>query len=254
MHGNRYTSFPCTFSNLLKGNLEELSLEWFLYAKPPRNKLVKKGVSDGKELFDSMLVLCNLLIKYKMNDCAMITFLENYSTPSPNKPSNQANNSLFNIDHVDNRMRTPIHNAAVKGDLGVVEGLLLGKANPNTLDKDNCTPLCLAIREDKFDTAVILINSAVVDVNLGGGIFGSPMHLAVVKLEVWIVKKLLMRGADVNKADCDGNTPLHLVMNVFSKNSQKCMSICDLLISHGAKANMKNNDNWAPLHIAARKG
>jgi ankyrin repeat protein len=45
------------------------------------------------------------------------------------------------------------------------------------------------------------------------------MHLAVVKLEVWIVKKLLMRGADVNKADCDGNTPLHLVMNVFSKNS-----------------------------------
>jgi len=56
-------------------------------------------------------------------------------------------------------MRTPIHNAAVKGDMGVVEGLLLGNANPNTLDKDNCTPLCLAIREDKFDTAVILINS-----------------------------------------------------------------------------------------------
>jgi ankyrin repeat protein len=77
----------------------------------------------------------------------------------------------------------------------------------------------LAIREDKFDAAVILINTSGVDVNLGGGIFGSPMHLAVVKLEVWIVKKLLMKGADVNKADCDGNTPLHLVMNVFSKNS-----------------------------------
>jgi ankyrin repeat protein len=216
MHGNRFTSFPCTFANLLKGNLDELSLEWFLYAKPPRNKLVKKGVQDGKDLFDQMLILCNLLIKYKMNECAMITFLENYSTPSA---QTQANNSLFNIDHVDNRMRTPLHNAAVKGDVGVVEGLLLGKANPNTLDKDNCTPLCLSIREDKFDTAVILINSSGVDVNLGGGIFGSPMHLAVVKLEVWIVKKLLMRGADVNKADCDGNTPLHLVMNVFSKNS-----------------------------------
>ena len=52
MHGNRFTSFPCTFANLLKGNLEELSLEWFLYAKPPRNKLVKKGVHDGKDLFD----------------------------------------------------------------------------------------------------------------------------------------------------------------------------------------------------------
>ena len=137
------------------------------------------------------------------------------------------------MDHVDNRMRTPLHNAAIKGDVGVVEGLLLGKANPNTLDKDNCTPLCLAIREDRFDTALLLINSAQstsnnqnnnpsplsVDVNLGGGIFGSPMHLAVVKLEVWIVKRLLMKGAQVNKADCDGNTPLHLVMNVFSKNA-----------------------------------
>lgn len=184
-----------------------------------------------------------------MNECAMITFLENYSTG----PQGNAN-TLFNIDNVDNRMRTPLHNASVKGDFGVVEGLLLGKANPNILDKDNCTPLCLAIREDRFDSAVILINSPGVDVNLGGGIFGSPMHIAVVKLEVWIVKKLLMRGADVNKADCDGNTPLHLVMNVFSKNTQKCMSICELLITHGAKANMKNNDNWAPIHIAARKG
>lgn len=223
-------------------------MEWFLYAKPPRPKLVKKKAADGEEVLEQLGVLCNLLVKYKMNECALITFLENYST------NTGGGAAMFNVDHVDNRMRTPLHNAAVKGDVGVVEGLLLGKANPNTLDKDNCTPLCLAIREDRFDAAVILIGAAGVDVNLGGGIFGSPMHLAVVKLEVWIVKKLLMRGADVNKADCDGNTPLHLVMNVFSKNAQKCMNICELLITHGARANIKNNDNWSPLHIAARKG
>ena len=158
MHGNRFASFPCSFANLVKSNLEELSLEWFLYAKPPRNKLVKKGVQDGKYLLDQIVILCNLLIKYQMNECAMITFLENYSS-TPKDALNQIDNTEFNVNHVDNRMRTPIHNAAVKGDMGVVEGLLLGKANPNTLDKDNCTPLCLAIREDKFDTAVILINS-----------------------------------------------------------------------------------------------
>lgn len=186
-------------------------------------------------------MLCNLLIKYKMNECALVTFLENYSI------------NVFNINNIDNRLRTPLHNAAVKGDNGVLEGLLLGKADTNILDKDNCTPLCLAIREENFDAAVILINSGV-DVNLGGGIFGSPMHLAVVKLEVWIVKKLLMKNADVNKTDCDGNTPLHLVMNVFSKNPQKCMNICELLVMHGAKVNLKNNDNWAAIHIAARKG
>lgn len=47
MHGNRFTSFPCSIVNLIKSNLEELSLEWFLYAKPPRPKLVKKGSNDG---------------------------------------------------------------------------------------------------------------------------------------------------------------------------------------------------------------
>jgi len=176
-----------------------------------------------------------------MNECALVTFLENYCS------------QVFDINSIDNRLRTPLHNAAVKGDNGVLEGLLLGKAEANLLDKDNCTPLCLAIREENFDAAVVLINSNV-DVNLGGGIFGSPMHLAVVKLEVWIVKKLIMNGADVNKTDCDGNTPLHFVMNVFSKNPLKCTSIAEQLIMNGAKVNIKNSDNWAPLHLAARKG
>lgn len=176
-----------------------------------------------------------------MNECALITFLENYSE------------KLLNINSIDNRFRTPLHNAALKSDNGVLEGLLLGKAETNLLDKDNCTPLCLAIREENFEAAVILIN-AKVDVNLGGGIFGSPMHLAVVKLEVWIVKKLIMNNADVNKPDCDGNTPLHLLMNIFSKNPQKCASIAELLIMNGAKVNIKNNDNNAPIHLAARKG
>lgn len=60
---------------------------------------------------------------------------------------------MFEIDSVDNRQRTPLHNAAVKGDNGVLQGLLKGKADPNILDKDTCTPLCLAIREENFEAA-----------------------------------------------------------------------------------------------------
>ncbi len=181
-----------------------------------------------------------LLNKYKMIECALITFLENYSE------------DVFEINNVDNRTRSPLHNAAAKGDNGVLEGILLGKANTDILDKDNCTPLCLAIREENFEGASFLIE-ANVDVNLGGGIYGGPMHLAVVKLEIWIIRALILKGADVNKADCDGNTPLHLVMNVFSKNPQKCSYIAETLVLNGAKVNIKNNENWTPLHIAVRK-
>jgi hypothetical protein len=38
----------------LAENLEELSLEWFLYAKPPRPKLVKRTQSDGVEVFEQL--------------------------------------------------------------------------------------------------------------------------------------------------------------------------------------------------------
>jgi ankyrin repeat protein len=106
---------------------------------------VKKSVNDGKEIFDSLNMLCSLLYKYKMNECALITFLENYSE------------NVFDINNIDNRLRTPLHNAAVKGDNGVLEGLLLGKADTNLLDKDSCTPLCLAIREENYDGANVLI-------------------------------------------------------------------------------------------------
>ena len=115
IHGNRFTCFPCSFMNIAS-TLEDFSLEWFLYAKPPRSKMVKRNLNDGNEIFEQLSVLCHLLQKYKMNECALVTFLENYSL------------SAFMIDNIDNRLRTPLHNAAVKSDNGVLEGLLLGKA------------------------------------------------------------------------------------------------------------------------------
>jgi len=91
-------------------------------------------------------------------------------------------------------------------------------------------------------------------VNMGGGIYGSPLHLAVVKLEIWLIKALIKKGADVNKTDCDGKTALHFVMNLFSKNPQKCQYIAETLVLNGAKPNLKDTDNWTPLHTAVRKG
>ena len=118
-----------------------MSLEWFLYAKPPRPKIVRRSTEEGRKVFESLATLFNLLVKHKMTECMLVIFLEYYSE------------NIFEVNHVDNRQRTPLHNAAAKGDNGVLEGLLQGNANPNILDKDNCTPLCLAIRDEKFEAA-----------------------------------------------------------------------------------------------------
>lgn len=34
----------------------------------------------------------------------------------------------------------------------------------------------------------------------------------------------------MNKVDCDGKTPLHFVMNLFSKNAHICAIITELLV------------------------
>ena len=65
---------------------------------------------------------------------------------------------------------------------------------------------------------------------------------------------MIKRGAEVNIIDKDGNTPLHFIVNVFSKSETKYKAIAESLIMSGARPNQKNRDLWAPLHVAARKG
>ena len=110
LHSNNFTSFPTSFVHLAK--LDELSLEWFLYVKPPKPKIVRQCTDDGRMVFEQLQNLLNLLIKHSMNECMLIIFLEYYSE------------NMFNVDSTDNRLRTPLHNAAVKGDNGVLAGLL----------------------------------------------------------------------------------------------------------------------------------
>ena len=92
------------------------------------------------------------------------------------------------------------------------------------------------------------------DVNIGGGVYGSALHLAIVRTNLLLTDMMIKRGADVNVCDAEGNTPLHFIMNVFSKNESKYKAIAECLIMSGAKPNAKNNELWAPIHIAARKG
>lgn len=65
---------------------------------------------------------------------------------------------------------------------------------------------------------------------------------------------LIKKFAEVNTIDKDGNTPLHFIMNVFSKGETKFRAIAESLVMSEAKPNSRNKEMWAPLHIAARKG
>lgn len=81
------------------------------------------------------------------------------------------------------------------------------------------------------------------------------MHLAVARLDVKTVVKLIMRQIDVNGKDtATGDTPLHLLMNVYCKNTIAARKILGFLVDYGAEFNAKNHDQWTPLHLAVRRG
>lgn len=61
--------------------------------------------------------------------------------------------------------------------------------------------------------------------------------------------KLIQRRADVNSQDSlTGDTPLHLLVSVFTRNSIAAKKILSFLVEAGADLNLCNLDNWTPLH------
>lgn len=58
----------------------------------------------------------------------------------------------------DTRGRTLLHQAVVKGRVGIVYGLLkIESVNCNIVDKDLYTPLCLAMIKEEYEIASILL-------------------------------------------------------------------------------------------------
>jgi ankyrin repeat protein len=91
------------------------------------------------------------------------------------------------------------------------------------------------------------------DPRRGGGPYGSCLHIAVQKLSVDFVMKLISFGLPVNLTDIDKNTPLHIIMSIFSKDCESAKKIAELLILNGANINQLNKDFWSPFHLAVKK-
>jgi hypothetical protein len=49
------------------------------------------------------------------------------------------------------------------------------------------------------------------------------------------------------------NTPLHLIMEIFGKEKSVYKAIAENLIICNAMPNIKNKENFAPIHLAAKK-
>lgn len=132
-------------------------------------------------------------------------------------------NNVNDINLANKEGRTPLHYAALQGNVEIAKILLENGADVNVADKDTDPETALAFRGNEGK---------------------APLHYAVENGHVEVARLLLQKGANVNLKDEDGCTPLYEA--VFKGD----VIIAKFLLENGADIEAKDNRGRTPLGIS----
>ncbi|KAL3853518.1 hypothetical protein ACJMK2_017053 [Sinanodonta woodiana] len=156
---------------------------------------------------------------------------------------------LAKKDHnaLDKENRTPLHLAVVKGHANIVQELLEWNAKTNLGDNQAKTPLMKAVECNKEECVRLLLEyKASVDAIDKEG--SSSLHYAVREGYTRIVAELIKAGAAINKKNKQGYTPLHV--SVIEKKDE----VTRLLLENKADPNVIDNSLRPPISYACKDG
>lgn len=130
-----------------------------------------------------------------------------------------------------------------------VQALLDRGFDPNTMAPPELTglsPLSVALRDRSPKVAALLLDNPQVDVNFVSPNGETPLMMAALRGETAAARRLIERGAEVNRA---GWTPLHYA----ATNGH--LDVVNLLLKHHAFVDPQDPQTQAtPLMLAARFG
>ncbi len=136
--------------------------------------------------------------------------------------------------------------AIQSGDPAVINGFLQAGINPNAKNERGLTALTYAITNTDVKTVRILLKNA--DINLKDDQGNAALHLAIKRDSDSVVDLLLKHNADVNVTGRDGRTtnqsPLYAALL-----SEK-MDLFKRLLEKGADPNISDNEGAFPLSEA----
>jgi uncharacterized protein len=118
----------------------------------------------------------------------------------------------------------------------------------NTRDEKGTPPLLVAIREEAWKSVDFLLRQRNIDLDARNAHDENALMLAALKGQVPLVRRLIERGAEVNKP---GWTPLHYAA---SHPGPASAGMIDLLLEHHAYIDAESPNGTTPLMMAARYG
>ena len=135
---------------------------------------------------------------------------------------------------------------AIKRDDGKAITALLNRGfDPNTPNPEGVNGLYLALREPSLKAAEALIDWPKINLETRTAEDESPLMMAALKGHTELAKKLIDKGADVNKT---GWTPLHYAA------TQGHVDIIGMLLEHHAYIDAESPNGTTPLMMAAHYG
>ena len=142
---------------------------------------------------------------------------------------------LFAVTLNADSITVPLVDAARDGNKIGVEAILASHANVNAAEPDGGTALHWAARIDDTGIADLLLDAGA-DANRKNNYGVTPLSLACTNGSATMIARLLKAGADPNFSLPEGETPLMTASRTGKADAVK------LLIDHGAKVNAK--EQW----------
>lgn len=151
------------------------------------------------------------------------------------------------VNRKDNFGIAPIHVAAHTGSLEVFNFLTANGANPYLKTDEGLSLIHLAAEGDSVNAIYYFKNKFNIDVDEKDDKGSTPLHWAVFEGCELALTFLISWGADVNAQDQDGHTPLHIAVDYAEKEQNSRM--VKLLLLKGADRDIKNIDGNTPSDI-----
>ena len=150
---------------------------------------------------------------------------------------------------------TALHHAIKLGYQNIALMLIENGANVNTQDYQDMFVIHDVAATGSVKMLKVLLEKEA-NVNAKGFRNVSPLKMAILHRQGEMVKVLLENGADPNMTCIGGSTALHtsVMQNEMEDDNIIGTFIFKQLMDYGANVNVKDKQDWYPLHFASKYG